>query len=396
MRSDADEPRRIFLNAANVTGRGASVLVANLLPELYRALPSAEFVTVIPDTPALVAAAAAPNARLISRPRRRGSLNAVQRLIDLHFALPRLVAASRADVCLTLGDLGPAGLRCAHVIFLHNPLFVYSPRELHGHGWSPTKRRYQITQFRRSLGSARRVIVQTPVMRSRLARGYGLSESAIEVIPQPVPGHVARSTGGAGRSPLAGCAKPTRLLFLAAYYPHKNHAVLPAVVRELRARGLAAQVQIFVTLGDEAPAALRAELADCGDVITDLGRLDAAGVGDALRDASALFLPTLVESYGLIYLEAMACGTPVLTSDRDFAHWMCDGAARYFDPLRPASIADAIASLDAFARRPEVAARLSQRLREFPADWAQVAARFAGALAGGPAAPRRPVENPVR
>jgi len=38
------------------------------------------------------------------------------------------------------------------------------------------------------------------------------------------------------------------LLFLAAGYEHKNHVILPSLVRELRRRGLANIIQIFVTL----------------------------------------------------------------------------------------------------------------------------------------------------
>ena len=383
--------RRVFVNAANVTGSGASVVVANLLPELYAAAPDVEFITLVP--PALSAAAGAANARILTHPTRRGAANDAARLIDLHLTLPRLIARSGADVCLTLGDVGPADLPCAHVVFLHNPLYVYGPEELAGHhDWSAAKRRYLLWQFRRSAAGARTVIVQTPVMRARLAQRFGLSDARIEVISQPVPGHAA----GAARRPVDSASGNgggrTRLLFLAAYYPHKNHAILPAVVRELRARGMADSVQIFTTLGGQAPPSLQHELAACSDVVTDLGRLTPAAVADALASATALFLPTLVESYGLIYVEAMAWGLPILTSDRDFARWMCGDAARYFDPQDPAAIADAIAALPEFMRSADVAARGAARLRELPQDWSDVGRRFIDVVL---APARAAVENPV-
>ena len=383
MRSPAegDRPTRVFLNAANVRGRGASILVANLLPELYAVMPDAAFTTLIPRTPELMAVPAAGNVRVLARPPRRGLRNDVGRLADLHRGLGRLIEESGAEVCLTLGDLGPARPPCAHVIFLHNPLFVYDPKELAGHhDWSPVKRRYLMWQFRRSLRRADRMIVQTPVMRSRLVARFAVSESAVDVVPQPVPRHVAGGAGIQGRSALGPCQKPIRLLFLASYYGHKNHDILPAVVRELRARGLASLVQIFVTLGDDAPASLRERLDGFPDVITDLGRLSPASVADALADASALFLPTLVESYGLIYLEAMACGRPILTSDRDFARWMCGDTALYFDPMDAGSIVQAIASLPEFARQPDLPGLSRARLLQFPPDWRAVAERFAQAL----------------
>jgi glycosyltransferase involved in cell wall biosynthesis len=378
---------RIFLNAGNVTGSGASVLVANLLPELYAAAPGAEFITRVPDTPALVQASKGPNAQVVIQHRRRGAWNDLTRLRDLHGGLSLAIRSSGADVCLTLGDLGPSQLPCPHVLFLHNPLFVYSREDLAGQdGWSPAKRRYMLWQFRRCLAGARDVIVQTPVMQSRLAQDFGRSSAGVHVIPQPVPRHVAGGAGPRGRSPIAQCDKPIRLLFLAAHYPHKNHAILPAVVADIRARGAGRNIQIFVTLGEQAPASLRAALTASSDLITDLGPLAPSLVPDAMADASALFLPTLLESYGLIYLEAMACGLPILTSDRDFARWICADAAQYFDPLDPRSIVDVIMALPDFAHVTDVAGRARARLRQLPTSWAEVGARFIEVL-GAPMFP---------
>lgn len=378
---DRGARRRVFVNAANVTASGPSVLATDLLPALYAAAPDLDFITLIPETPALMASAAGANARILTRPRRRGVWNDLTRLVDLHARLSYLVRAAGAEVCLTLGDVGPALLPCSHVVFLHNTLFVYSREELTGRDdWSPAKRRYLTWQFQRSVAGADGVIVQTPVMRSRLAAQFGVSGDRVHVVPQPVPQHIARAGCAPGRSPLAGCGKPTRLLFLAAYYPHKNHQILPAVVRELRARGVAGSVQIFVTLGDQTPPALREALAACSDVVTDLGRLRPESVAEALADASAVFLPTLVESYGLVYLEAMACGRLILTSDRDFAHWICADAARYFDPLSEASIVDTILASPDYLRQVDVPALARARLGEFPADWHVTGARFADIL----------------
>jgi len=370
----------VLVNAANVTASGPTVLVADLLPALYAAAPQAEFVTIIPDSPALAAAAAAPNARVIRRPLRRGWRNDLSRLADLHGGIARQIRDGRADVCLTLGDVGPARLPCAHVVFLHNPLTVYPPQALAGYDdWSPAKRRYLLWQFRRSLMSVSAVIVQTPVMRDRLLASFDVSPALVHVVPQPVPRNVAGELSSPPPQTMADCRKPVKLLFLAAYYPHKNHRILPGVVREIRDRGLADSVHIFVTLGEQAPAGLHGALRACSDVVTDLGRLPHSSVGAAFRDATALFLPTLVETYGLIYLEAMACGRPILTSDRDFARWMCGDAARYFDPLSPASIVDAIAALREAGPDPEAGERAA-RLGDFPVDWTEPGARFARIL----------------
>ena len=91
----------------------------------------------------------------------------------------------------------------------------------------------------------------------------------------------------------------------------------------------------------------------------------------------------------MIYLEAMAAARPILTSDRDFARWMCGAAARYFDPLDPVSIVDVIAALAGSPRGVDTTCAAAARLLEFPADWGEVARRFALVLRarGGPAGP---------
>ena len=369
------------MNAGNVTAAGATMLVRDLLPALYAATPDVEFTTLVSDNPTLVAAATGSNARVLTRPRRRGIRNDLARLLDVHVGLPRLVQSARADVCLTLGDLGPSRLNCAHVLFLHNPHFVYSPSETAGHGaWSPPKRRYLEWQMRRTLARTETIIVQTPVMQSRVGERFGIGAARVRVIPQPAPRHVAEAVSTSGGSPLTGSTKPVRLLFLAAYYPHKNHGILPGVVREIRRRGLVDGIQIFVTLGPQAPGPLRAALAECADVVTDLEYLPPASVSAALADATALFLPSLVESYGLIYLEAMVSRRPILTSDRDFARWMCQDAAVYFDPLDERSIVDAIARLAEPGRTDELARRAEARLASLPPDWQTVGTRFAEVL----------------
>ena len=45
---------------------------------------------------------------------------------------------------------------------------------------------------------------------------------------------------------------------------------------------------------------------------------------------------------GLVYLEAMNAGLPILTSDRDFAHHMCGKIARYSRSPSPQTIAQSI------------------------------------------------------
>ena len=58
-----------------------------------------------------------------------------------------------------------------------------------------------------------------------------------------------------------------------------------------------------------------------------------------------LLLPSLYEGFGLTALEAMACGTPVIVSDRSSLPEVVGDAALFVDPEDPSSIASAIRRL---------------------------------------------------
>jgi glycosyltransferase-like protein len=59
-----------------------------------------------------------------------------------------------------------------------------------------------------------------------------------------------------------------------------------------------------------------------------------------LRAADALVFPSLMEGFGLVALEALACGTPAVVSDREpFTEHLGPGDALFVDPDDPRSIA---------------------------------------------------------
>lgn len=66
------------------------------------------------------------------------------------------------------------------------------------------------------------------------------------------------------------------------------------------------------------------------------------GLPALLTGATLFALPSLYEGFGLPVLEAMACGTPVVTSDRSSLPEVAGDAAVLVDPESPEAIADGI------------------------------------------------------
>jgi len=92
-----------------------------------------------------------------------------------------------------------------------------------------------------------------------------------------------------------------------------------------------------------------------------------------LYSAATVFaFPSLYEGFGMPVLEAMACGTPVVTSNVSALPEVAGDAGLLVDPYAPEAISNALAELlDSAARRNDLARRGLERARRF--TWPQVA-----------------------
>jgi glycosyltransferase involved in cell wall biosynthesis len=103
--------------------------------------------------------------------------------------------------------------------------------------------------------------------------------------------------------------------------------------------------------------------------------------------ADCFLFPTLGEGFGFPVLEAMACGTPVVTSDRDGLPELAGGAALLADPIDRDALAAALSGvLSSAERRAELRERGLARAKRF--SWAECARltveAYSDALAGDP------------
>jgi glycosyltransferase involved in cell wall biosynthesis len=96
--------------------------------------------------------------------------------------------------------------------------------------------------------------------------------------------------------------------------------------------------------------------------IEDRGAVTNAELRELYRGAAAFVYPSLYEGFGLPVLEAMASGTPVITSREGSLEEIAGDAALYVDPRDPAAIGDAILELvtDPARRSALVAAGLAR------------------------------------
>ncbi len=113
--------------------------------------------------------------------------------------------------------------------------------------------------------------------------------------------------------------------------------------------------------------ALTAQIAELGltPQVKFLSYVPYAELPVIINQAIALVFPTLWEGFGLPVLEAMACGTPVITSNLASLPEVAGDAALFVDPTNPAAIAAAMHALatDASLRATLQTASLSRAAR---------------------------------
>jgi glycosyltransferase involved in cell wall biosynthesis len=156
-------------------------------------------------------------------------------------------------------------------------------------------------------------------------------------------------------------------LFCGAIEPRKN---LERIVAAHRASGSRRPLLIAGPEGWHG-AAIRRSIEGSGVVI--LGFQPREALLRLIRHARALLFPTLAEGFGLPVLEAMALGTPVVTSAGQPTAEVAGDAALLVDPLNGDQIADAIRRLDtheALCRRLSEAGR-ARAARFAPALYAE-------------------------
>jgi glycosyltransferase involved in cell wall biosynthesis len=83
------------------------------------------------------------------------------------------------------------------------------------------------------------------------------------------------------------------------------------------------------------------------------GRVADSTLRDLYAGATAMIFPSLEEGFGLPVLEAMSCGTPVVTSNASCLPEIGGEAALYVDPLDERAITSAMATVESDARVAE-------------------------------------------
>ena len=131
-------------------------------------------------------------------------------------------------------------------------------------------------------------------------------------------------------------------MWIGTVEPRKNLPALVAAMDRIPGGGGIPLVLIGPT-GWEADACRITE--PLGDRVVLVGPVSEAERDAWLEAAAVLCLPSLHEGFGLPVLEAMAAGTPVVTSSGTATEEVASGAALVADPTDPGAIGEALGAV---------------------------------------------------
>jgi alpha-1,3-rhamnosyl/mannosyltransferase len=173
--------------------------------------------------------------------------------------------------------------------------------------------------------AATRVITASSVARDQVIDAYRIDPGRVDVVHHGVDTSVFRPDASGGRELVAaagGMPDVPYVVFVSVVHPRKNIAALRGAMAELAGEGYPHQlVLVAAPPADrsdafELLAAAEAPLPGTGRRVTRMTGLPEAHVAAVIAGSAAFCLPSLMEGFGLTALEAMACGVPVVVSDR--------------------------------------------------------------------------------
>ncbi len=330
---------RILMNALNADNRsGTGRYIVELAKALLNSTGNDEFLFLWPEN--LPAPVPDKDVCLV-----RKSSSPASRLYYEHIGADRVARDLKVDIIQHPTGIGPRFSRVPVILTVHDMCFFRHP-EWFSHSRSLYYRAVMAAGIRR----ATHIIADSQATANDIMEIMGIPESRIDVVPLGVD----RCFTPAPEEQIQAIRKQYGLpesffLFVGTIEPRKNLTRLVSAWRQVRS---------------EVPPLVVAGRFGWGDsILTDkeiirLDHVPSEKLPTLYSAATAFVWPSLMEGFGLPPLEAMACGTPVLTSNTSSMPEVVGDAAIQVDPLD----VDAIASgMIALAQNQELREELRQK-----------------------------------
>jgi glycosyltransferase involved in cell wall biosynthesis len=254
---------------------------------------------------------------------------------------PALLGVNGADVFHGVLNVAPLFCPIPSLITIHDLAFLSLPQT-----FRRVNRAYLTWATRVSARRAARILAVSEATKSEIVRLLGVPPEKIVVtydacdvrFGPPEPARLAAFRMRAG-------LPEQFILFLGTLEPRKN---LPTLLEAYAQIAGSTEAPLIIGGGkgwlyDEIFA--KAAALNLRDRIRFVGYIDTADQALWYAAATVFAFPSLYEGFGMPLLEAMACGTPVVTSDRSSMPEVVGDAAITVDPTDPDALGAALLRL---------------------------------------------------
>jgi alpha-1,3-rhamnosyl/mannosyltransferase len=281
--------------------------------------------------------------------------------IEPRYAPVRLRSPRHPDVWLINGHVDPPPVDGPAVVILHEVSW-HNPelREQLRPDWAEAHERSAGASVR----IATRIITPSAAATREVISAYSFPPDRISTIPYGVDVARFRPDRAGGRALVArasGRPEAPYVLYVGSLLPRKNLPSLREAMASLAAEGFPHRLVIVAGGSPDRADVSSLERAANADLPGHLGRMvrfmapiSERRLAILMAGADAFCLPSLYEGFGLVALEAMACGAPTVVSSGGSLPEVVGDAGIVVDP-RPAAIA---AGLRRILSDPALARRL--------------------------------------
>lgn len=319
--------RRIVVNASTVLISGGYFLSINIIQGLIESNKFELFI-VCPNRKKY-SSCLSENSHLIVVP--RWQLQRIFRLILDSIWLPKLIRKLDPDLVFSLTNI-PAKTSYRQFFLHDNPFF--GEKKLREFKLPYMQVLLHKLRSRVILGRLKYIdllLVQSDYHRQKFLKILpgGIQ---IEILPPVVPNFVKSDVDYiAPRMP----HEKKKILCLSRYYEHKNLEIFVELGKLIQKHKL--PFIIYLTLNENQHKKVRSLINSLAtkklsDTIQNRGKVKHENIQPLIEECDALILPSLLESFSLVFMEAWAMKKPLFTSDVDSIRDTCGDAAFYFNP----------------------------------------------------------------
>jgi glycosyltransferase involved in cell wall biosynthesis len=282
----------------------------------------------------------------------------------------RVLDTVRADVAHFTNGMLPLGTGAARVVTIHDVSLKLYPQ------CHPLRRRVinrPLVAVAARVADA--IVTVSQSARRDLIRCHGISGDRITVVHEAAgPGFVPLADHRLhARIRMRYGLPPRFLLYVGAIEPRKNLPRLMEAFRGARARGIPHELVCVGPYGwSSRDLYQRVDELGLRRVVHFTGYVPSSDLPVIYNLAEFFVFPSIYEGFGLPVIEAMACGTPVITASTSSLAEIAGGAAETVDPHDTEALSEAIVRLaHDGAWRQHLAACGLVRAREF--SWTRTA-----------------------